>query len=79
MKEYLQRAANVARRKLQEAEDKVRDSKSALIRARGKMQSWKSDLDDYKRYLQRKSDELEQSKRNAKSDCKRECKKGDLC
>ena len=78
MKEYLKKAADIAKKKLAEAEEKVRQSKSALTNARGKMQGWRSDLDDYKRYLQRKSDEIEASKQGMQNDCKEECGKGYL-
>ena len=56
----------------------MRESKSALSNARSKMQGWRSKVDEYKNYLQRKSDEIEESKKKMQNDCKRECGKGNF-
>ena len=60
------------------ARQKVLDSKSALKSARTKMQGWRNKLDDYKAWLQKKSDEIEESKKNMRNDCKKECGQGKI-
>ena len=78
VKEYLQRAAEIAQQKIAEAEEKVRETGRALTRAKSKMQGWRSTLDEYKRFLQRKSDEIEASKKGMQNDCRKECGKGNV-
>ena len=77
-KEYLKKAADTAKEKLEIAAQKVGESKVALTNARSKMQGWRNKLDDYKGWLQKKSDEIEESKKTMRNDCKQECGQGKL-
>ena len=54
----------------------MRACKSDLTNAQNKMQGWKSSLDGYKNWLQKKSDEAEESKKKMQTDCKKNCGKG---
>ena len=54
----------------------MQECKLALKEAQSRMEGWKSKLDEYKNWLQKKSDEAEESKKKMQSDCKKNCGKG---
>ncbi|XP_065070683.1 uncharacterized protein LOC135695499 [Rhopilema esculentum] len=74
---YLDKAKDIAVKKLEEAQRRVADAQKKVENAEKKMDGWKKSIDDYQNRLRKRAAEIEEAKKEFAKSCKSEC--GDVC
>ena len=73
---YLNKAKDIAVKKLEEAQRRVADAQKKVENAGKKMDGWKKSIDDYQNRLKKRSEEIENAKKEFAKSCQKECGDG---